>query len=124
MTVNASNGGNDTAYLADGPGTDDLVIMAGSTTLSGAGYVLQVGGFEIVNVASTGGRDRVSIFDSPGDDTFAADAGVASMAYPSGRVQLTGFGSATVFGTAGGANRRTVGTTSMSLDFRGVWTDA
>ncbi len=121
VTVNATAGGIDTANLTDSTGIDNLIVKANSTILSGAGYSIRVNGFEKVNVTSVGGKDRVSVFDGPGNDTFSASGKVATMAYPSTRVQLTNFASASLFSTAGGVNKRKVGSTSMDLDFWGAW---
>jgi hypothetical protein len=121
VTVNASNGGYDAAYLLDSAGVDSLVVTAGSTTLSGAGYSIKVNGFDSVGVTSVGGQDQVAIYDSTGNDTFAASGSVATMSYPANRVQLTGFARASLFNTSGVLDKKRLNASSMVLDFWGMW---
>ena len=121
VTVNAFNGGYDSAYLLDGPGVNSLVVTASATTLSGAGYSIRVNGFENVGVTSVGGQDQVAVYDSTGNDTFSASGDIATMSYPANRVQLAGFATATVYNTSGGVDKRKVSASSMVLDFWGAW---
>ncbi len=129
----STNGGSDTAYFYDSPGTDTYYAYAdyngsgsgkpfsGMYGSYGGGYSNSAVGFATnIGYSTNGGGDTAYFYDSPGNDTYYADAdyngsdspaagmygGVPGTPGPGGGYfnSAVGFGTNIAYSTAGGSD--------------------
>ena len=103
MFTHATAGGDDTAYLHDSAGDDELSVRPQFTSLRNEDTFQLAYGFERVYAyANNGGIDTAEIYDSAGDDTLNVSANRSIISGPDYQVSARGFSSVIGYATAGG----------------------
>ena len=121
-TVNAyASTGTDAAYLTGSAGNDVFVSGTGYALMQGIGFFRGAVGFDGVNAAGGGGTDAAYLADSAGNDTFSASGSYASMAGTGYFIGLDGFAGVTATSSAGGSDRKFVGSVGFYVGLPGNW---
>ncbi len=104
--------GSDTVTMNGGSGYELAVMRVGATSLIGAGYSVNVMGFENVTVNGNGGGDALMIYDSAGDDTLTASPTSVVMTGNGYRNTANGISTINAYGTAGGVDTANIADTA------------